>query len=59
MLRLNEISVLKKDTSSMINIEVELDGIHLNTYWTDGLIISTATGSTAYSLSCISVYFNA
>ncbi|MBL1143540.1 MAG: NAD kinase [Bacteroidetes bacterium] len=49
---LNEISVLKKDTSSMINIEVELDGIHLNTYWTDGLIISTATGSTAYSLSC-------
>lgn len=49
---LNEISVLKKDSSSMINIEVKLDGVHLNTYWTDGLIISTSTGSTAYSLSC-------
>lgn len=49
---LNEISVQKRDTSSMISVEVIIDGVHLNTYWTDGLIISTATGSTAYSLSC-------
>lgn len=49
---LNEVSVLKKDSSSMITIEVQIDGRHLNTYWTDGLIISTSTGSTAYSLSC-------
>jgi NAD+ kinase len=49
---LNEISILKRDTVSMITIHVELDGVHLNSYWTDGLIISTATGSTAYSLSC-------
>ena len=43
---------MKKDSSSMIIIHTELDGKHLNSYWTDGLIISTATGSTAYSLSC-------
>jgi NAD+ kinase len=49
---LNEISFLKRDTSSMISIEVKLDGEALNTYWTDGLIVATATGSTAYSLSC-------
>lgn len=49
---LNEISILKRDTSSMITIDVSLDGGHLNTYWADGLLISTATGSTAYSLSC-------
>lgn len=51
-LALNEISVLKKDSSSMIRIQAYLDGAFLNTYWADGLIISTATGSTAYSLSC-------
>lgn len=49
---LNEISILKSHNSSMITIHTELNGKHLNSYWTDGLIISTATGSTAYSLSC-------
>lgn len=49
---LNEISFLKSHNSSMITIHTELNGKHLNSYWTDGLIISTATGSTAYSLSC-------
>ena len=49
---LNEISVVRKDTTSMINIKTSLDGNHLNTYWADGLIISTPTGSTGYSLSC-------
>src|SRR5690554_795933 len=49
---LNDISILRSDSSSMITIEVKLDGKHLNTYWADGLIIATATGSTAYSLSC-------
>jgi len=49
---LNEISVVRKDTTSMINIRTSLDGNHLNSYWADGLIISTPTGSTGYSLSC-------
>lgn len=49
---LNEISILKRDSASMITVHVELNGKFLNSYWTDGLIISTATGSTAYSLSC-------
>lgn len=47
---LNEITVQKADLS-MITINVYVDDIHLNTYWCDGLIISTATGSTAYNLS--------
>ncbi len=49
---LNEVSILKRDSASMITIHVELNGDHLNSYWTDGIIISTSTGSTAYSLSC-------
>ncbi len=48
---LNEMTVLKTDTSSMINIKAYLDGEFLNNYWADGLIIATPTGSTAYSLS--------
>jgi len=47
---LNEITVQKADPS-MIIINVFVDNIYLNTYWADGLIISTATGSTAYNLS--------
>ncbi len=47
---LNEITVQKADPS-MIIINVHVNGIYLNTYWADGLIISTATGSTAYNLS--------
>lgn len=49
---LNDFTILKRDTSSMIKVKVLLDGIYLNTYWADGLIISTPTGSTGYSLSC-------
>ncbi|OIQ22603.1 MAG: NAD kinase [Flavobacterium sp. MedPE-SWcel] len=49
---LNEITVSRKDTTSMITIETWLNGDHLNAYWADGLIISTPTGSTGYSLSC-------
>jgi NAD+ kinase len=47
---LNEITIQKADLS-MITINVYVDGTYLNTYWSDGLIISTATGSTAYNLS--------
>lgn len=49
---LNELTVHKKDTSSMMTIKTFIDGECLNSYWSDGLIISTPTGSTAYSLSC-------
>lgn len=48
---LNEIAVLKDDSASMINVNVELDGYYLADYRADGLIVSTATGSTAYNLS--------
>lgn len=49
---LNEITVSRKDTTSMITIETWLNGEYLNAYWADGLIVSTPTGSTGYSLSC-------
>lgn len=49
---LNEITLQKKDTSSMVTIQVYLGDEFLNSYWADGLIVSTPTGSTAYSLSC-------
>lgn len=48
---LNEITIHKSDSSSMINIHTYLEDEFLNSYWADGLIISTPTGSTAYSLS--------
>ncbi len=48
---LNEVGIMKTDTSSMIVIKAYVDGNYLNTYWADGLIVSTATGSTGYSLS--------
>src|SRR6056300_173732 len=48
---LNEVSINRKNTTAMLSIEAELDGKPLTTYWSDGLIISTPTGSTGYSLS--------
>jgi NAD+ kinase len=49
---LNEFAIHKRDTSPMIKIHTYLNGEFLNTYWSDGLIVSTPTGSTGYSLSC-------
>ena len=49
---LNEIAVSRKDTASMIQVDTYLDDEFLTTYWADGLIIATPTGSTGYSLSC-------
>ncbi|WP_130736919.1 NAD kinase [Flavobacterium sp. J27] len=49
---LNEVTVSRKDTTSMITIETYLNGEYLTSYWADGLIIATPTGSTGYSLSC-------
>ena len=49
---LNDFTIHKKDTSSMIQVHAYLNGEFLNSYWADGLIVATPTGSTGYSLSC-------
>lgn len=49
---LNEVAVSRKNTTSMITVETLLNGEYLTSYWSDGLIVSTPTGSTGYSLSC-------
>ena len=49
---LNDFTILKRDTSSMITIHTFINGAYLNSYWADGIIVSTPTGSTGYSLSC-------
>jgi NAD+ kinase len=49
---LNEFAILKKDTSSMIVVHTYIDDDYLNSYWADGLIVATPTGSSGYSLSC-------
>ncbi len=48
---LNEFVIERAGASKMISVDVTVDGIYLNSYWADGLIIATPTGSTAYSLS--------
>lgn len=49
---LNEISVIRKNTTSMLRVETYLNNEYLTSYWSDGLIVATPTGSTGYSLSC-------
>ncbi len=48
---LNDVAILKRDTASMISVRANINGQYLNTYQADGLVVSTPTGSTAYSLS--------
>lgn len=50
-LALNEVSIARENTTSMITIHTEIDGAYLNVYWADGLVVATPTGSTGYSLS--------
>ncbi len=49
---LNELTILKRDNTTMISISAYVNGHYLNTYWADGLMVATPTGSTGYSLSC-------
>lgn len=49
---LNEMTISKKESSSMIVVHTYVDGSYLNSYWADGLIVATPTGSTGYSMSC-------
>lgn len=49
---LNEVTIHKKDDASMVTVHAYLENNFINTYWADGLIVATPTGSTAYSLSC-------
>jgi NAD+ kinase len=49
---LNDFTIMKKDSSSMITVQVFIDGEFLNAYWADGLIVATPTGSSGYSISC-------
>ena len=49
---LNDVTISRKETTAMITVESYIDGEFLNIFWGDGVIISTPTGSTAYSLSC-------
>jgi len=49
---LNEIAISRRNTTSMITVKTRLNGEYLTSYWSDGLIVSTPTGSTGYSLSC-------
>ncbi len=49
---LNEFSILRRETSSMITVKAYLNGDFINSYWADGLMVATPTGSTGYSLSC-------
>ena len=49
---LNEIAINRKETTAMVTVEAYLNGEYLNSYWGDGLIVATPTGSTGYSLSC-------